>query len=219
MAAMIHSRRDTGLHHRPAAADPGGGRGSALLQPRRQSLWADEGNSAALATRSLVPIAVDASHDIHPPLYYWLLHLWTRLFGTSEIGLRSLSALMGMMLVLVIAILGRRIFNRATGPGRRVLRRPRTVPGLLQPGSAHVYPGGAGGGAGGAIFFWYVSQEAARLPERQAHAAGAPAPDVRAALLPFSGQLLVLACAAGLYTHYAFRVDDRAADAALSQSG
>ncbi len=42
-----------------------------------QSLWADEGNSAALASRSLARIAGDAANDIHPPLYYWLLHLWT----------------------------------------------------------------------------------------------------------------------------------------------
>ena len=80
-----------------------------------QSLWADEGNSAALAGRSLVQIAHDSAHDIHPPLYYWLLHGWTRIFGSSEIGLRSLSAALGVLLVWLIYLIGRRLHGQATG--------------------------------------------------------------------------------------------------------
>ncbi len=34
-----------------------------------QSLWADEGNSVALAGRSLAGITYGAAYDIHPPLY------------------------------------------------------------------------------------------------------------------------------------------------------
>ncbi len=77
-----------------------------------QSLWADEGNSAALATRNLATITRDAAHDIHPPLYYYLLHFWVRIFGNSEIALRSLSALMGTALVFVTYLLGQELFNR-----------------------------------------------------------------------------------------------------------
>ncbi|MBC8450440.1 MAG: glycosyltransferase family 39 protein, partial [Chloroflexi bacterium] len=80
-----------------------------------QSLWADEGNSAALAGRSLAQIAHDSAHDIHPPLYYWLLHGWTPLFGSNEIGLRSLSALLGLLLVWLIYSIGRRLHGQATG--------------------------------------------------------------------------------------------------------
>jgi len=76
-----------------------------------QSLWADEGNSAALALRSLSGITRDAAHDIHPPLYYYLLHFWVRLWGDSEIALRSLSALAGTMLVCATFVLGRELFN------------------------------------------------------------------------------------------------------------
>jgi 4-amino-4-deoxy-L-arabinose transferase-like glycosyltransferase len=76
-----------------------------------QSLWADEGNSAALALRSLSGITRDAAHDIHPPLYYYLLHFWVRLWGNSEIALRSLSALAGTMLVWATFVLGREWFN------------------------------------------------------------------------------------------------------------
>ena len=77
-----------------------------------QSLWADEGNSAALAARNLATITRDAAHDIHPPLYYYLLHFWVRIFGNSETALRSLSALMGTVLVFATYLLGRELFNR-----------------------------------------------------------------------------------------------------------
>lgn len=80
-----------------------------------QSLWADEGNSAALALRSLDQIARDAGHDIHPPLYYWLLHVWVRFFGTSEEGLRSLSALSGVLLVALTYLLGEHLSGRLVG--------------------------------------------------------------------------------------------------------
>jgi mannosyltransferase len=80
-----------------------------------QSLWADEGNSAALALRSLDQIARDAGRDIHPPLYYWLLHFWSRAFGVSEGGLRSLSALSGVLVVALTYLLGERLFGRSVG--------------------------------------------------------------------------------------------------------
>jgi mannosyltransferase len=80
-----------------------------------QSLWADEGNSAALAVRSLGRIARDAGRDIHPPLYYWLLHLWVRVVGTGEAGLRSLSAFSGVALVMLTYLLGARLSGRLVG--------------------------------------------------------------------------------------------------------
>ena len=80
-----------------------------------QSLWADEGNSAALAGRPFAIIANDAAQDIHPPLYYFCLRVWTRLFGTSEIGLRSLSILWGLLLVAAVYGLGRRAGGEARG--------------------------------------------------------------------------------------------------------
>ncbi len=76
-----------------------------------QSLWSDEGVGVALAQRDLATIARDAAHDIHPPLYYYLLHLWVRLFGTSEIAVRSLSVLCGLLLVFFTYLLGRALFN------------------------------------------------------------------------------------------------------------
>jgi len=77
-----------------------------------QSLWADEGTSVALALRSLPQIARDASHDIHPLLYYFLLHYWVRLFGTTEVAVRSLSVVCGTLLAAVTYAIGRQILNR-----------------------------------------------------------------------------------------------------------
>ena len=57
-----------------------------------QSFWNDEGNSARIAERSLQLITEGAAGDIHPPLYYYLLHFWRGLFGSSEFALGSLSA-------------------------------------------------------------------------------------------------------------------------------
>lgn len=80
-----------------------------------QSLWADEGNSVALAGRSLAEITHRAAYDIHPPLYYYLLHFWVRLFGTSEFAVRSLSAVIGILLVGLTFLLGRRLFDPGVG--------------------------------------------------------------------------------------------------------
>src|SRR5437868_2493946 len=78
-----------------------------------QSLWADEGTSVALATRSFARIAQDAAHDVHPPLYYWTLHIWVQLMGLGVFAVRSLSALYGVLVVVLTYLLGRRWFGQA----------------------------------------------------------------------------------------------------------
>ena len=71
------------------------------------SLWSDEGNTWALLHRSFAQIAQDAAADIHPPGYYWLLKVWSMIAGTSAWGMRSFSALTGVLLIYVIYRLGR----------------------------------------------------------------------------------------------------------------
>jgi 4-amino-4-deoxy-L-arabinose transferase-like glycosyltransferase len=80
-----------------------------------QSLWNDEGTSVALAQRGLAAIARDAARDIHPPLYYWLLSGWVRATGTSEFAVRSLSALLGVVLAGLTYSLGRLLASRWVG--------------------------------------------------------------------------------------------------------
>ncbi|MDP2937569.1 MAG: glycosyltransferase family 39 protein [Dehalococcoidia bacterium] len=80
-----------------------------------QSLWYDEGNSAALATRSISQIVSGAAADIHPPLYYILLSWWSQIGGASEFSLRFLSVVFGLLLVAVIYKLGQKLFLSQAG--------------------------------------------------------------------------------------------------------
>ncbi|MCS6840856.1 MAG: glycosyltransferase family 39 protein [Roseiflexus sp.] len=80
-----------------------------------QSFWYDEGLTVALAVRPLDDIARAAAADVHPPLYYWLLHGWLRLTGTGEAAARAFSAVCGAMTVVLTAILGWRWFGAAAG--------------------------------------------------------------------------------------------------------
>lgn len=82
-----------------------------------QSLWSDEGTSAALALRDLPTITRNAGFDIHPPLYYWLLHFWVGAWGNSELALRSLSAVLGVVTVLFVYLAGARLFGHGVGLG------------------------------------------------------------------------------------------------------
>ncbi len=64
-----------------------------------QSLWNDEGTSVALSSLSLPAILSGAAHDIHPPLYYFLLHFWMPLAGQTEFSVRFLSVAAGVLVV------------------------------------------------------------------------------------------------------------------------
>jgi len=82
-----------------------------FFQLDAQSFWNDEGTSARVAERSLPLITAAAIGDIHPPLYYYALHFWRGLFGASEFALRSLSAVLGVILVGLIYLLGRQLLD------------------------------------------------------------------------------------------------------------
>ena len=45
------------------------------------SLWYDETVSTFLARQDLVDLTRHTAGDIHPPLYYYLLHFWGQLAG------------------------------------------------------------------------------------------------------------------------------------------
>lgn len=80
-----------------------------------QSFWYDEGLTVALAVQPLDAIARAAAADVHPPLYYWLLHGWVLLMGTGEAAARAFSAVCGAATAVVTTILGRRWFGDSAG--------------------------------------------------------------------------------------------------------
>src|ERR687888_59573 len=55
------------------------------------------------------------SSERSPPLYYLLAWLWSKLFGTGEVGLRSLSALIGTLTVPAAYLAAREVSSRRAG--------------------------------------------------------------------------------------------------------
>jgi mannosyltransferase len=74
-------------------------------------------DEAVTAARVLHPslfdtLSVVAHGERSPPLYYVLAWGWSRVFGTSEVGLRSLSALFGTLTVPVAYLAARELVSR-----------------------------------------------------------------------------------------------------------
>jgi mannosyltransferase len=126
-------------------------------------------------------VTAAAIADIHPPLYYYALHFWRGLWGESELALRGLSAVLGVILVWLIYRLGRQLFDEPTA--------------LVAAFVAAVNP-----------FQVYYSQEARMYMLLAVWAAALTYWLVRIAeqdsILLYMGY--VLTAAAGMYTHYAF---------------
>jgi 4-amino-4-deoxy-L-arabinose transferase-like glycosyltransferase len=62
----------------------------------QQSFWFDEAVTVQLIEKSFTGmLAALPESESTPPLYYTLAWAWSRLFGDGEVGLRSLSALLG----------------------------------------------------------------------------------------------------------------------------
>jgi hypothetical protein len=53
--------------------------------------------------------------DVHPPLYFLILHSWIRLFGTGERAIRSLSGLFYLLSVFAVFGIGRGLYGTKTG--------------------------------------------------------------------------------------------------------
>ena len=81
-----------------------------------KSIWQDEAFSIRMAKLSPPDmIAQLRDLDLHPPLYYLLLHYWIDLVGDSEAAVRSLSALVGLATVLAIYKIGSLLSGRSVG--------------------------------------------------------------------------------------------------------
>ena len=79
------------------------------------SLWLDEASSVKFSNDSLSGIIETTGKDVHPPLYYFALHYWMKLFGDSETSARLLSALFGILCLPVIYKVASHLFDRTTG--------------------------------------------------------------------------------------------------------
>jgi mannosyltransferase len=119
-AARTHASRTRALLAEPAVlAVAGLTLLAAVLRFYRlghQGFWFDEGNTALLVHFSpgkmlgLIP-----QTESTPPLYYCVAWVWARVFGYSETGLRSLSAVCGVVLVPVVYSGGAKLISRRAG--------------------------------------------------------------------------------------------------------
>ncbi|HEX2577154.1 MAG TPA: glycosyltransferase family 39 protein [Aquihabitans sp.] len=87
----------------------------------RSALWLDEAISVDIARLPLDQIAGALREDGHPPVYYYLLHVWTGWFGTSSTAVRSLSGVVAVAALPLAWALGRRLGGRRTAALATVL--------------------------------------------------------------------------------------------------
>src|SRR5919112_3417645 len=84
-----------------------------------QSLWNDELLSWDSANRDTLYEVIEGllavEQEVHPPGYFVLLHFIEEYFGESEWVLRFPSAVAGVLSVLVIYLLGRRLYSPREG--------------------------------------------------------------------------------------------------------
>jgi mannosyltransferase len=77
-----------------------------------QSFWLDEAITVLLVDQSFGDLVADLPDvESNPPLYDVLAWAWSQAFGHGEVGLRSLSALLGTATVALIAVGGRRVLG------------------------------------------------------------------------------------------------------------
>lgn len=66
------------------------------------NLWFDESYSVGMANKSFIDIWKIGSNDVHPVLYYWILHLAYLIFGANIYAYR----IMSMIPIAILGILG-----------------------------------------------------------------------------------------------------------------
>jgi mannosyltransferase len=81
-----------------------------------QSYWFDEAQAAHELHMSLGSMLSSMfEHETNPPLYFVVGWVWAHVFGTSEVALRSLSALAGTAVIVLAYLCGRELVSRPAG--------------------------------------------------------------------------------------------------------
>jgi hypothetical protein len=80
-----------------------------------QSPWADELFTLinSHSGKSLSDIFSALKGDVHPPLYYYIVHLFLEIFGDSAYAARFVSLLFGIGGIVAVYYLGKEIFNKS----------------------------------------------------------------------------------------------------------
>ncbi len=91
------------------------GLGLRLYDLGAESFWRDEISSLQAAQLDLRQIIDNRAANFHPPFYYFLLHYWLKLFGSSEFAARLLSVLCGTVSIVLICRIGTLLFSERLG--------------------------------------------------------------------------------------------------------
>lgn len=79
------------------------------------SLWLDEATTYNIALKSVPDIwQVTTEGEFNPPLFYWCEHVML-LFGNSEVVLRLIPALLGILTIPLIYLVGKEFMDRNVG--------------------------------------------------------------------------------------------------------
>lgn len=79
-----------------------------------QSLWLDEAiNVLATQNFSLLGIITDyAKADFHPPLFFIIIWIWSKVFGISEIAVRIPSVIFGVLTIYMVYLIAQRLHSK-----------------------------------------------------------------------------------------------------------
>jgi 4-amino-4-deoxy-L-arabinose transferase-like glycosyltransferase len=94
-----------------------------MVRVGARALWYDEAFAVLYASLSpaqmiygtVTPAGGSGAADVHPLLYYFLLHGWMKLAGHSPLAARFLSVLLGVLTVALLTRLAVWCFDRRTG--------------------------------------------------------------------------------------------------------
>ncbi|HZQ05748.1 MAG TPA: glycosyltransferase family 39 protein, partial [Anaerolineae bacterium] len=85
-----------------------------------KNIWWDEGWTIWLSQHDFAWIALRTASDEHPPLHYWLMHLWQDIFGSTGFSANAFSArffslVFGVLLVALVYRIGKEIGGARVG--------------------------------------------------------------------------------------------------------
>lgn len=95
--------------------------GAVLRFWTHSDMWLDEALTVNISSLPLSKIHGALMRDGAPPLYYVLLHFWMKVFGSSNLGARSLSGVFSVATLPLTWVAGRRMGGRIVAASVTVL--------------------------------------------------------------------------------------------------
>ena len=84
-------------------------------------LWLDEALTVNISKLPVGELLRHLKHDGHPPLYYLLLHVWMKAFGSGDNAVRSLSTIFSILTIPPFVLIARRVGGKVMATAALVL--------------------------------------------------------------------------------------------------